>query len=122
MRRTTSRLVGPTTAGLVALLIIACASRVWTAERLLEERGGGDLPIRRGCELVVKRCAVCHEMERVVNADVSSASQWRQYVMSMRAKRGSGILAPEVPLITRCLVYRSLGEKGVAKLEQLPAP
>jgi len=101
---------------------IACGSAVkrGPAERLMQGVSGADASIEQACELTARRCTACHDIDRVLYANPSEPSHWRNYIGRMRRMRGSGISIQDGDVILRCLVARSFGEAGLRELDDGP--
>lgn len=67
-------------------------------------------PIVAACDLARTRCSRCHTIDRVLNARITTAVEWRSYVHRMRLMPGSAILADEEPQIASCFIYRATGQ------------
>ncbi len=74
------------------------------------------------CELANRRCSRCHSVERILRAQITEPIEWTHYVHKMRLMPGSDIPPSEEPIIARCLVYRSSGAAGLAKLPPQEGP
>ena len=85
-------------------------------DRLLENMSPHDAAIDQACDLTARRCTLCHDIDRVVWAQVTEPAQWERYIDRMRRMRGSGISVSDGDTILRCLVFRSFGEPGVRGL------
>ena len=97
-------------AAILAIALVACAPQVLN----VPEQAPAD--IRIGCELATHRCARCHTLDRVTQARVASPEHWQRYVHRMRLTPGSAIRPDEEEPLTRCLVFRSFGAKGLAEV------
>lgn len=70
------------------------------------------------CQLAEKRCSRCHPFDRVLSVTVSEPVGWKTYVHRMRLVPGSGIAPAEERTIVECLVGRSFGSEGIARLDR----
>ncbi|MFN0249694.1 MAG: hypothetical protein ACKV2T_22625 [Kofleriaceae bacterium] len=70
------------------------------------------------CKLASVRCSRCHTLDRLRMVDPQTPDVWRSYVRRMRLVPASGIAPYEEPAIVRCLVVRSFGPAGLARLSE----
>jgi len=76
--------------------------------------------LQASCELAQRRCARCHTTGRITQTRVAQPRDWQRYVHRMRLMPGSAIPPTDEAPITRCLVFRAFGTKGLAELGDLP--
>ena len=69
-----------------------------------------------GCELFVRKCSRCHEIERIAVYRAATPEHWDRLVGRMRRQRGSNINEREGRSITQCLVKRQFGRQGLEAL------
>jgi len=80
--------------------------------RLLPGNRPHPVEIREACTVTAVKCTRCHNIDRVLVAQVTSPNQWEAYVARMRRMTASGITATDASRIVQCLVYRSsLGQE-----------
>ncbi|HWM86876.1 MAG TPA: hypothetical protein VNO33_13580 [Kofleriaceae bacterium] len=98
---------------LVAAILIAlgCAGAEPRGLAPAARQAGAAPSLQRACELADRRCARCHPIDRVLTAHVSGPEDWSSYVRRMRLTPGSGISKSEEPVIVRCLVQHSFGDR-----------
>ncbi len=102
-----------------AALAIGCAGGCATEPNpLIESPHGERMPaeVTSACELANQRCSHCHPIDRVLRAHIVEPEGWQRYVHRMRLMPGSAIPPAEEPIITRCLVFRTSGSAGLARL------
>jgi cytochrome c5 len=78
-----------------------------------------DDSIQKACAVTEQTCTRCHDLGKVRVTRLGSAREWRQLVLRMRRRTGSGITRNEVRAAETCLVYQDLGERGLADLRAL---
>jgi len=101
----------------LVLLTVACGSVDHAgAAQLLAGTVAPPAEVADACALTARRCSRCHTIERVLQTNVTEPSAWEDYVHRMRLMPASGIPADEEAVITRCLTYRSFGDRGLAAL------
>lgn len=76
--------------------------------------------MQKGCRLARTKCVPCHTVDYLLRTEVSHPKTWQRYVGRMRLLPGATISRTDAPLIVKCLVYRSFGDEGLAKLEETP--
>ena len=98
------------------LLLLAGCSGLGGETRLAPPPGAS-LEIRTSCALAESRCTRCHTIDRVLAARVESPTHWQAYVHRMRLQPQSGILPDEETPIAQCLVFRTFGAPGLARMD-----
>lgn len=66
--------------------------------------------LRDSCEVADHRCSRCHSADRIIEVRVSDRREIENLVRRMRQKPESDISLIDQEMITRCLVYRKLGD------------
>jgi hypothetical protein len=105
-------------AAIIAVLI-ACGpvARDTPRQRLSQGMPPHGPEIDAACELTVRRCTVCHDIERILAVKPTEPLQWERTIGRMRRMRGSGISQQDGHAIQRCLVFRSFGPSGLRGLD-----
>jgi hypothetical protein len=96
--------------GAVAILLFASVCTRSSASLKLPPDAPPDL--RDACEVADHRCSRCHSADRILDVRVSDRREIETLVRRMRQKQESDISLIDQEVITKCLVYRKLGERG----------
>jgi hypothetical protein len=102
------------------LLIFALACRTVPPEagqRLLRARPDADPELELACHVTAQRCTRCHDLDRIVTANVAAPASWERTIERMRRMNGSGISRGDSRLVLRCLVFSSFGRSGLDELD-----
>ncbi len=101
---------------MIVVGVVACGARL---DARLDPGDAAGPRARLDCEVTTRRCSRCHSLDRVIATRVTDPTAWRSYVQRMRLVPGSGIRPSEEPAIVQCLVRRSFGPAGLARLSEV---
>lgn len=118
---TTRHRFGVVVALMLPIAFVACLGQKSVENPLVRGMENPTETIREGCNIAREKCTRCHTMDQLLATNVASPQSWRHYVRRMCAMPGAGIYRHEEPKIVECLVYRSFGDEGLARLEE-PKP
>jgi hypothetical protein len=96
--------------GAIGVLLFASMCTRSSASLKLPPDAPSDL--RDACEVADHRCSRCHSADRVLDVRVTDHREIESLVRRMRQKPESDISLIDQEVITQCLVYRKLGERG----------
>lgn len=95
-----------------ALGVLLFASVCTRSKASLELPPDAPQDLRDACEVADHRCSRCHSADRILEVRASDRREIETLVRRMRQKPESDISLIDQEVITQCLVYRKLGERG----------
>jgi hypothetical protein len=97
---------------LLASGLPACAAPR-TNEQSIRESARGNPSVEKACEVTVRVCTRCHDLNRVMATRMDSPEGWPPLVTRMRFMQSSAMTAHDAQLALTCLVFRQFGQPGL---------